>query len=91
MKAHHDEPAPPPDFWSTRYAVGVLVIGSVAGYFLLTEHLAHVIQALPYLLLLACPLTHRFMHGKHGRHGHDRRGPGSTPARSDVKDPGERS
>lgn len=83
----HDEHASPPDFWSTRYAVGVLVIGSVAGYFLLTEHLAHVMQALPYLLLLVCPLMHLFMHGKHGGHGHHRR----APARPAVDEAGERS
>lgn len=39
----------------------------IAGYFLLTEHRAHVLQALPFLLLLACPLLHLF-HG-HGGHG----------------------
>ena len=39
----------------------------VAAYFLTTEHQAHVIEALPYLLLLACPLMHYFHH--HGRHG----------------------
>lgn len=32
-----------PNFWSTRYAIGLLVLGGVAAYFLLTEHLAHVI------------------------------------------------
>jgi hypothetical protein len=39
----------------------------IAGYFLLTEHRAHVVQFLPFVLLLACPLLHMF-HG-HGRHG----------------------
>jgi Protein of unknown function (DUF2933) len=42
----------------------------VIGYFLFTEHRAHVIAFLPYLLLLACPLMHLFMHGGHGEHGH---------------------
>ena len=42
----------------------------IAGFFLLTEHQAHVFGALPYLLLLACPLMHFFGHG-HG-HGHGR-------------------
>jgi hypothetical protein len=48
----------------------MVVIGGVAAYFLLTEHLAHVVGALPFLLLLACPLMHVFMHGGHGAHGH---------------------
>lgn len=59
----------PPSFWTSRYAVGLIVIGAVAGYFLLTEHLAHVLGALPFLLLLACPLMHVFMHHGHGGHG----------------------
>ncbi|MGQ0598590.1 DUF2933 domain-containing protein [Aquabacterium sp.] len=61
-------PEPTP-FWRTRYGIGLLVLGGVGGYFLLTEHLAHVAGALPYLLLLACPLMHVFMHHGHG-HGH---------------------
>ena len=41
----------------------------VAGYFLLTEHQAHAVQVLPYLLLLACPLMHLFhRHGGHRGH-----------------------
>ena len=42
---------------------------AVTAFFLLTEHTAHVMGALPYLLLAACPLMHFFMH--HGHH-HDR-------------------
>jgi hypothetical protein len=40
----------------------------VAGYFLLTEHRAHLFNVLPYLLLAACPLMHFFHHGGHGQH-----------------------
>jgi hypothetical protein len=36
----------------------------------MTEHLAHVVGALPLLILLACPLMHVFMHHGHGGHGH---------------------
>ena len=44
----------------------------IIGYFLITEHRAHVIQYLPFLLLLACPLMHMFHgHGGHGSHGGD--------------------
>ena len=45
---------------------------AVAGFFLFTEHRAHVLGVLPYLFLLACPLMHLFMHHGHGAHGgHD--------------------
>lgn len=59
----------PPSFWRSRYALGLIVIGAVAAYFLLTEHLAHLNGALPFVLLLACPLMHVFMHHGHGGHG----------------------
>ena len=46
----------------------------IAGYFLLTEHRAHVFQYLPFVLLLACPLLHMFHgHGGHGRGEEDER------------------
>jgi hypothetical protein len=43
----------------------------IAGYFVFAEHRAHLtglLQYLPLLLVLACPLMHMFMHGGHG-HG----------------------
>lgn len=70
MHNDHSGQGTPPSFWSSRYAIGLIVIGAIAGYFLLTEHLAHVVGALPVLLLLACPLMHVFMH--HGHRGHGR-------------------
>lgn len=41
---------------------------AIAGFFLLTEHRAHVLGLLPFLLLLACPLLHLFHHRGHGGH-----------------------
>ena len=59
-------------FWRSPAGIvclGLLVIG---GFFLLTEYTAHVFGALPWLLILACPLMHLFMHHGHG-HGHSDR------------------
>jgi len=54
----------------------------IAGYFLFTEHRAHVYQYLPILLLLACLLLHLFHgHGGHGRH--DRHGKDENHTRKD--------
>ena len=56
-------------FWTSKtglVAIGFLVI---AAFFLLSEHWAHTLGILPFLLILACPLLHLFMHGGHGRHG----------------------
>ena len=53
--------------------IGFLI---VAGYFLFTEHRAHlggVLYYLPFLFLLACPLMHVFMHGGHDGHHHGNR------------------
>ena len=58
-------------FFRLRNTVVLFGFLAVAGYFLWTEHRAHVVAAvpyLPYLLLALCPLLHLFMHG---RHGHD--------------------
>ena len=63
--------------------VGLVTFGflGVGGFFLITEHTAHVFGALPWLLLAACPLMHVFMHhGDHGGHAHSSdsaRAPGS--------------
>ena len=45
----------------------ISIIGIVGFVFLLTEHSSHVLIALPYLILLACPLLHIFMHKGHGK------------------------
>ena len=83
----------PPSFWRSRYAIGLIVIGAIAAYFLLTEHLAHVVGALPLLLLLACPLMHVFMHHDHGGHGHHHGESSSHSAtkKPDQSGPGETS
>jgi hypothetical protein len=43
---------------------------AIAAYFLLSEHRAHFLAWLPFVLLLACPLLHLLHgHGGHGTHG----------------------
>lgn len=59
-----------PSFWRSRSAIGLLVMGGVAAWYLWAEHRAHLLGALPYLILLACPLMHVFMHRGHGGHRH---------------------
>ena len=50
-----------------RWVFGAFL--AIAGVYLVAEHRAHLGQALPLLILLACPLLHMFMHGGHGGHG----------------------
>jgi hypothetical protein len=50
--------------WALSLALAAL------GAYLLVAHTDHLLAGLPYLVLLACPLMHLFMHGGHKhRHG----------------------
>ena len=55
----------------SRSKAGIVLLGflAVAGFYLVTEHTAHLLGALPFLIFLACPLMHLFMHHGHGGHG----------------------
>ena len=57
------------NFLTSRGGLVLLGFLAIAGFYLITEHTAHVFGALPFLLILACPLMHIFMHGGHGGHG----------------------
>jgi hypothetical protein len=71
-------PLPTESFWRSRAGIALLVLGAVAAFFLLSEHWAHALGVAPYLLVLACPLMHVFMH--HGRgHGHGHGSPDDRP------------
>lgn len=52
-----------------------VTLAVVLGFFLFTEHRAHLFGVLPFLLVLLCPLMHLFMHHGHGSHTH-----GSVPS-----------
>lgn len=72
------QPQQPPSFWRSPAALTLLVAVAVGGFYLVTEHTAHLLGALPYLILLACPLMHVFMHRGHGHHGHHHGRPRSS-------------
>jgi hypothetical protein len=44
------------------------VLGLALGGFLLLQHWFHLPLVLPYLVFLACPLMHLFMHRGHRHH-----------------------
>ena len=60
---HNDQVTPRGYNWT------VIAFLAIAVFFLFSEHRAHLMGALPFLLLLACPLMHLFMHRGHGDHG----------------------
>lgn len=47
----------------SKFAAACFV--ALVAFYLLTEHLQHTMGALPYALLLLCPLMHFFMHRGH--------------------------
>lgn len=93
MNGSHIDKEAPPRFWGSRYSIGWLLIGAIAAYFLLTEHLAHVVGALPFLLLAACPLMHLFMHHGHGGHGshHESHGESTASTNTNQTNKGDQS
>jgi hypothetical protein len=50
----------------------LLAIYALAAAFLIYWHWRHLPGALPFLVVLACPLLHLFPHHGHGRH-HEKR------------------
>jgi hypothetical protein len=68
-------------WWQKKANLALAVFLLAAGYFLITEHRAHVIQWLPWVLILGCVFMHLFMHGGHGHGGgrdSDDDGPGGN-------------
>lgn len=69
---HYHKPENSPSWWKTPFGMACLFFFAVAAYLLIKEHAAHIGNNWIYLILLACPLMHVFMHGNHGGHGgHD--------------------
>ena len=64
-------------FFHTKLGLAVCLVLAALGGYLLWTHTGHTLAALPYLLLLACPLMH-FVHHGHKHHGEaDQRNSGS--------------
>jgi len=58
-------------FFHTKSGLVVCLLLAALGGYLLWTQTGHVLSALPYLLLLACPLMHFVGHGHgHGHHHH---------------------
>jgi hypothetical protein len=85
--AHGGDAPPQSSFWRSKTGFVTIAFLAIGAFFLLTEHRAHALGWLPWLILLACPLM-MFMHGGHGGHGghgsHGAHRRAEPPARSDT-------
>lgn len=57
------------EFLGSKLGLSVCLVLAALGAYLLWSDTGHVLSALPYVILLACPLLHLFGHG----HGHGSR------------------
>jgi len=73
------EPKPQHSPFRIPIWLGFCLFLAIALFFLWEEHKAHILGALPYALLLLCPIIHLFMHRGHGGREHD--GPCGAPPR----------
>ncbi|CAO3408213.1 DUF2933 domain-containing protein [Azospirillum largimobile] len=64
--------------WTGLACLGAAAVGAV---YLSLYHVTHVLDALPLVLLLLCPLMHVFMHGGHGHGGNGHGGSGDDAGR----------
>ncbi len=67
-----DQSSPTRRGW--RAGIALLGFLAIAAFFLLSEHRAHALGILPYVLLLLCPFLHLFAHGGHGHDPDKKRG-----------------
>ena len=68
-------------FWATLPGCLTLIFIAVIGYSLVRDHSSHLVQWLPFSIILLCPFMHFFMHRGHGHSDHS----GSTQSPEDYK------
>ncbi len=68
---HFHRPEKRRSWWLSRSGIVAIIFLGFVLYYLVTEHGAHSLQFLPWLILLACIFMHKFMHGGHG-HNRDK-------------------
>ena len=90
--SHHETSgASQGSYWTSRAFLVFLGFAAIAVVLLWEEHRAHILGAIPYLFLIACPLMHIFMHGGHGHGGHDDHGRPPNPERANSERDGGKS
>lgn len=65
---HGNQDRKPGSFFVSRANLVLIGFLAIGGFYLVTEHRAHLYGWWPFLFILACPLMHLFMHHGHGEH-----------------------
>lgn len=85
---HGSDPYMSPEARSSRRIfIGIVILLAIIGFLMYSEHRVHALGLGLWLLLLACPLLHLFMHGGHGSHGADGSHGGHARERIDDRTP----
>ncbi|SFQ03591.1 DUF2933 domain-containing protein [Pseudomonas borbori] len=66
---HSHHPGSELPFWKRKTGIALIMLAVIGVFYVAREHFGHISQALPYLILLLCPLMHMFGHN-HGGHSH---------------------
>lgn len=77
----HHTPEPCTPWCRTWTGLARLGAAALAAVYLSLFHVDHVLDALPLVFLLLCPLMHLFMHGGHGHGGHGGTGDADRPTK----------
>jgi len=67
------------EFFAWKAGFTLCLALALLAIYLLGMHTGHVLLALPYVFLLACPLLHLFGHGHRHGQGHLRHGDRASP------------
>lgn len=70
MHDHSSHGSEQGSFPTSRAGLVLLAFLAIGGFLLFSEHRAHMLGALVYVLPFACIFMHMFMHGGHGHGGH---------------------
>lgn len=70
---NHEQTSGSRSWLRSRGNIVLLLFLGIIAFFMFSQQ-RHLFGILPYLLLLACPFMHMFMHRGHGKRGNDKRG-----------------
>lgn len=65
--------------WNLAAKFACAMFLAIGAFLLVTEHRAHVVSYLPWVLVAVCPILHFLMHGRRGH----RHGPMDEPQKGD--------